>query len=138
MGRRDKRLGAQDIFDQATYIFPKKAPFSEVFPQIASLLVEFEETGEVSHADRYEGFRPVRCERLTLQTISQYIRCTNHRCYAGGFEICEVIGEMARRKETEREGEAYCIGHEGTPKGRKIYGKCFNRFRYKVTIGYVE
>lgn len=136
MRKRLKRFSAQDLFERSIPTFAKRGPFHEVFPEVARLLVEYEETGEVERPDRYEGFAPVLCGKLTHNYISQYIRCTNFRCYGGGFEICQVIGEMVRKKETERQGQADCVGHEGTPKGGKIYGKCFNRFRYKISIAY--
>jgi hypothetical protein len=37
---------------------------------------------------------------------------------------------MVRARETEKEGS------EGFPKGRRIYRKCTNFFKYKITIKY--
>lgn len=136
MRKRWQRLGAQDLFEQSTRPFAKRGHFSEIFPEVERFLVEFEEVGIVERADRHEGFTPVHCGKMTQHAVSQYIRCTNYRCYGGGIEIVQIVGEMVRNRETERTGEAECIGHEGTPKGRKIYGKCFNRFRYCVKISY--
>jgi hypothetical protein len=43
---------------------------------------------------------------------------------------------MVRARETEKEGSKLCQGSKGFPKGRRIYRKCTNFFKYKITINY--
>lgn len=49
-----------------------------------------------------------------------------------------VIRAMVRNKETEREARGLCQGNEGSPKGKKIYRKCYHSFKMKIAIRYKE
>jgi hypothetical protein len=64
------------------------------------------------------------------RTPENIINCTNPVCYSGGIKLGQPIRDMVRARETEKEGS------EGFPKGRRIYRKCTNFFKYKITIKY--
>ena len=66
----------------------------------------------------------------------EYINCSNPVCYSGGIKLGLPIRDMVRARETEKEGSKLCQGSEGFPKGRRIYRKCANFFKYKITIKY--
>lgn len=127
----ESRKKAQEVFNVTNYVFVQKTTFEKAFPQIKSISVEITESGnglyQGQHTSNYSGY-----------DLSEYINCSNSICYNGGFSIGEVIREMVRKRETDKEGEAICQGHEGSPKGRRIYRKCLNEFSYNIHIDFVE
>jgi hypothetical protein len=66
----------------------------------------------------------------------EYINCSNPACYSGGIKLGQPMRDMVRARETEKEGSKLCQGSKGFPKGRRIYRKCTNFFKYKITINY--
>lgn len=125
---RERRQKASDVFKDANFVFADKVPFEEAFPQLKSVSVRVEEFGHsvgkwnTRHYDR----------------VGEYIDCRNSLCYNGGFSIGELIRDMVRTKETEREETKFCQGYEGSPKGRRKYKDCMNRFQVRVTLEYKD
>lgn len=132
MSRGDRKK-ASDVFRETTYVFAEKVPFETAFPEIASVDVEFTETGHGiwDAGKRYRGYRAG-----SRDSLGEYIDCSNSLCYNGGFSIGNILREMVRNKETRREFSALCQGNEGSPKGRRIYRKCLNFFKGIITIVY--
>jgi len=127
MSKRDRRLKAQDVFNQSSLFFDQKITFENAFPEVEECIVEVEESGHgVSEWGRERTYR----------NPGQYINCSNTLCYNGGFSIGSEIRDMVRKRETEREDSALCQGNEGSPKGRRIYRKCMNFFKFKIRIEY--
>jgi len=124
-----KRMKASDVFNTSTPVFGKKTTFDKAFPEIADVKVEVTESGEgvtqFTHKRSYSESR-----------LGEYIDCSNPACYNGGFHIADILREMVRNKQADLTTTAICQGHEGSPKGRKIYRKCLNHFQIKVHIGY--
>lgn len=132
MSKRDERQKASDVFRESNLAFAKKVSFDEAFPEIEDLTVEVEESGHgVSDWHRKSTYRKQNLP-------GQYIDCSNPLCYNGGFSIGLILRQMVRNKQTELETSKLCQGNEGSPKGRRIYGKCMNFFEIKVSIKYKE
>lgn len=128
MGRQDRKK-ASDIFRETNFVFSKKGPFKEAFPEIESATVEFSEKGQ----GVFRGSGPsVRTEK----NLGEFIDCHNPVCYDGGFNIGEILRDMTARRETERSVQRTCQGYEGSPKGKKKYRGCLNSFDVKVSIRY--
>lgn len=127
-----KRQKASDVFRETNFIFSEKGSFDEAFPEIEDLTVEVEKSGEgVKEWNHKSVYR--------MQNFpGEYINCNNPLCYNGGFAIGSILREMVRNKQLELETSKFCIGNEGSPKGRIIYRKCLNSFNVKVTIKYKE
>ena len=109
-------------------MFGQKVPFSQAFPEIADIRIEVEiGTAPSGNPKRfYSGHH----------LPGEYVDCDNSLCYNGGFSIGEVLRDMVRKREADREGRAICAGYEGSPKGRRKYRDCLNFFRYKVHVDY--
>lgn len=118
MRKQDRRQKASDIFRETEFVFGRKASFAEVFPEIEDLRVEVEEFGE--------GTTKWNRERIYRKQgfPGEYIDCHNPLCYNGGFSIGDILREMVRNRQTELETSKLCKGHEGSPKGRRVYRKC--------------
>jgi hypothetical protein len=126
MTRRGIRQKASDVFRESNFLFAKKSPFAEAFPEIADIRIEV----EIGHAS---GGNPTRV--YTLNNLpGEYVDCNKSACYNGGFSIGDVLREMVRTRESDQNGSAICHGYEGSPKGRRKYRECLNFFRYKVHI----
>lgn len=126
-----KRKKAQDVFNETNFMFSNKTTFEKAFPEIEKISVKVKESGK----GIYRSFQSSYYEKKSL---GEYINCNNSFCYNGGFNIGEIIRKMGWNRETEKEGSAICQGHEGSPKGRRIYGKCLNHFDYNIKIEYKE
>jgi hypothetical protein len=127
----NKRDKASDVFNSTDYAFCSKVSFSEAFPQIKNIRVEVEEDGE----GVYELSKK---QVYSKENMGEFINCSNSRCYNGGFNISSIIRNMVESKRTEFETDRRCQGYEGSPKGKKRYGPCFNSFHIKVQITYNE
>ena len=46
--RRDYRKKASEVFTDTAYVFAKKSRFADSFPQLASMTIRLERTGEAS------------------------------------------------------------------------------------------
>ena len=127
----EERKKAQDVFNETNFVFATKTTFEKAFPEIKDISVEVKETGRGT----YNGSRT---SHYSNSNIGEYVNRSNSMCYNGGFRLGGIIREMVYKKETVREGSAMCQGNEGSPKGRKIYRKCWNDFSYKIQIEYYE
>ncbi|GAB6036147.1 hypothetical protein JCM15519_07060 [Fundidesulfovibrio butyratiphilus] len=133
MSERNKRLGAQDIVNQGGFVFGEPVAFEKAFPTIDTIKLQYEISfvGGFPKKDEYDQGKYTITDK---KYIGEYIRCTNNKCYNGGFQIGWILRDMVRDGKTEQEGEIMCRGDEGSPKGRKIYRKCLNRCTYKISI----
>jgi hypothetical protein len=132
MSKRDERQKALEVFQKSNFIFAEKGSFDEAFPEIDNLTVEVEESGHgISDCDRRSTYKK-------QYFPGEYIDCSNPLCYNGGFSMGSILREMVKNKQTELETSKLCQGNEGSPKGRKIYKKCMNFFKIKVSVCYKE
>ena len=65
-----------------------------------------------------------------------FIDCARTLCYGGGFDVGSVLYEMVESGQTAAEKSGLCKGFEGSPKGKRNYGPCLNRFDVRVTLKY--
>ena len=130
MGRIDERMKASDVFRESNFVFGRKVPFSEAFPEIADLRVEVE-MGVKRHGNPQRVY--------TLRNLpGEYIDCNESLCYNGGFSIGEILRDMVSAGETERKENRICKGYHGSPKGRRKYKDCLNFFQIQVQIQYKD
>lgn len=128
--KRDERQKASDVFRETNYVFSEKVGFDEAFPEIEDLTVEVIKSGHgIDDWNRKSTYRK-------QYFPGEYINCSNPLCYNGGFSIGSILREMVRNKQVELETSKICQGNEGSPKGRRIYRKCVNFFKIKVSIKY--
>jgi len=136
-----KRMKAQDVENEILkncqqYSYTKPVSNELAFPGIAIIEIYTKESGiGVYTAGKYSNAREFDVIN-NKKFIRQHINCSNHLCYKGGFDIISIIREMINKKMNYKHGSASCIGYEGSPKGRKKYRDCFNRFEYYVYIAY--
>ncbi len=136
MSSKDRRKKASDVFRETNFVFAKKAPFEEVFPQIEDIKIEVVDTDSYDKPDFDDpSLSPIN-KSIYGKNVGEFIDCSNTLCYNGGFSICDVIRGMIDQKQTIKEGVATCRGYEGSPKGKKRYGSCYQRFYYRVKIQY--
>jgi len=130
MRKRDRNLKASDLFRESNPLIGPKVSFKEAFPSIQELKIEVTERGK--------GVKPAgNTYYYDLDNFpGEYIDCSNPMCYGGGFSIGFILHSMVSKGETERETTVSCQGYEGSPKGRRKYGPCFNYFQVKITIKY--
>ena len=48
MRHRDQRVKASDVFRETNFVFSKKRPFEEAFPEIEDIVIEVEEPSTAS------------------------------------------------------------------------------------------
>lgn len=125
------RKKAQDIFNDTESVFGKKVTADEAFPEAKTIKVEVIEWRGISERDE-------RPRILHKANISEYFNCSNSICYAGGFQLANVIRSMIDKRQTELSGDSACQGYEGSAKGGKRYRSCLHNFEYKVQIEYNE
>jgi len=133
MDKRRRRQKASDVFRETEFVYSSKTDsFDKAFPEIEDVKIEVTESGE--------GTTQLNCEHIyRKQTFpGEYINCHNPLCYNGGFSIGEIIRNMTESKQAELVIHKICQGYEGSPKGRRRYGRCQNSFDIKVTIEYKE
>jgi len=126
------RKKASDVFRETDYVFGK-APFKEAFPQIKSVKVTVEETGDLGSG----LFSPKSKVRKYNETnLGEFIDCSNPLCHNGGFSICQILRDMVQEKKTHSEILESCQGFEGSPKFRKSQRSCLNHFKVTVDVEY--
>lgn len=103
---------------------------AEVYPQIKDISVEVEEFGR--GVDSWSKHRTYGKDDFP----GEFVDCSNPACYGGGFQLGSPLAQMVRERQTEHEESKMCRGNEGSPKGRRIYRKCLNTFKYKIKIKY--
>lgn len=126
---RDRIMKASDVFDKSHPAFGRKVSFVEAFPTIKKVTVNVVES---------DAYGKERNSLYTSEDMGEYIDCSNHKCYNGGFSIGDILRTMIREKKSDLETELSCRGYEGSPKGRRRYGSCDRFFRVKVHIDYKE
>ena len=131
MKRRRKK--ASDILRETQYVFSRKVPFREAFPEIKSVRVRTEESG-YSPSGMY--FSKPSVTEYNENSLGEYIDCSNPLCYGGGFSIGQILREMVDKKQTHNETFEPCRGYEGSPKGRRRYRSCVNSWKVTVDIEY--
>jgi len=126
----DKRMKASDVFRESEYVFSSKTSFEEAFPQIKNVEIEVEEIGV--------GVSQWIGKSVYTRHVGEFIDCHNPTCYNGGFSIGKLLREMVKTRQTDLEETEFCQGNEGSPKGKRLYRKCWNKFNVKVHIDYKE
>lgn len=130
MVRRDQRRKASDLFRETTPVIGTKGTLAEVYPQIKDVAVEVEESGR-----GVDSWNKNRC--YTKESFpGEFIDCSNPSCYGGGFQLGSYLGKMLLEHLTELADSKMCRGNEGSPKGRRIYRKCLNTFKFRIKIKY--
>ena len=129
MAKRDKRQKAQDVFNESTPFLGTVDSFGKAYPTVAELTVTVTEEGD----DLWHGSRT---STYGKRSASEYINCSNPRCFNGGFHLGTILHRMTYDRETEWQGSEFCQGYEGSPKGRKNYGPCDHRFKIDIQITY--
>lgn len=123
-----ERKKVQDVFNKTEFVFSTKTTFEKAFPQIKDISVVVTESGVGVYGNDLSYYNK--------QHLGEYIKCSNSLCYNGGFSIGHIIRDMVHNKEVDKESSKLCQGNEGSPKGRRIYRKCLNIFKYKIHIDY--
>lgn len=127
----NERKKASDVFQETDYFIGEKTSFEKAFPLIDDIKVEIIEDGEgVSDWNKKRYYNK--------SNAGEYINCSNHLCYNGGFNLGEIIRYMEQENLIEHQTTKICQGYEGSPKGRKKYGDCCNMFDVKIKIKYKE
>ena len=128
-------MKASDVFREADFIFGKKGTFEEAFPQITDVTVEVTEEGK-----GFDGRDLTERRRVYSKSDppGEYADCSNSFCYNGGVGIGSILRTMVYARETHHEDTHFCQGQEGSPKGRRRYGPCFNHFKVKITLLYMS
>jgi len=129
---RGDRMKASDVLRETEYVFSRKVPFEQAFPEIKSFRAEVQTLSEGSRHVNY----------ISVYTMDnkpgEYIDCRNPLCYNGGFSIGQILRDMVSKRQTHYEGSALCQGYEGSPKGRRHYRSCLSFWKIKVDIEYKE
>ena len=133
MGRRDQRMKASDVFRESNPVFSRKVSFEEAFPEIADIVIEISEDGkDVPYLEQGEKEYTYRIRDYP----GEFVDCSNSLCYNGGISIGSLVHKMYREHATELQISKLCRGYEGSPKGRRKYGRCLNFFRVEISITY--
>ncbi|HEY3306137.1 MAG TPA: hypothetical protein VGL70_21665 [Candidatus Binatia bacterium] len=103
------------------------------FPEIEAIAVK------VTHQGK--GFRPNEDRTVTYVEKNfpgEFIKCRNPSCNSpdAGFHLGSLIKRAVKERKTEIEDHGSCLGYEMSPKGGKVYDKCFNFFQVRLTIKY--
>jgi hypothetical protein len=97
--------------------------FREAFPTIKNIRVEVVQSDSLS----WNQSEP----RIYSQSnLGEYIEC-RERCQDGGFPVGEVVNDMEKRREIDRELTGYCRGRE-----KRTHQRCKNRFSVEIHIDY--
>jgi hypothetical protein len=126
---RETRKKASEVDRERFRPFARKVGFKEAFPEIEDVRVEVAKSG--AGIDEWNNHAIYGKEDL-----GEYIDCSNSLCYDGGFSIGAILRDMVSKKQMDLETSQLCQGNEGSPKGRRIYRKCVNYFKVKVSIKY--
>jgi hypothetical protein len=97
----------------------------KTFPTIKNIRVEVVQSGSLS-------WNPSEPRIYSQSNLGEYIEC-RERCQDGGFRVGELVNEMEKRRETDREITAYCQGRE-----KRTQERCKNRFSVEIHIEYLD
>jgi hypothetical protein len=101
--------------DRSKRIFSKEGRFQEIFPTLEDAWLEFTE---------FEYGAQKRKGKFNIRENGGLMRCSNSRCYRGGYELDDEIHKMLAEGKAEKEIDISCAGDEGTPRGRTIGRHC--------------
>jgi hypothetical protein len=99
--------------------------FREAFPTIKNIRVEVVQGDSLS-------WNPSEPRIYSQSNLEEYIEC-RERCQDGGFRVGELVSEMERTREVDRELTAYCQGRE-----KRTQRRCKNRFSVEIQIEYLD
>ena len=99
--------------------------FRKAFPAIKNIRVEVVQGDSLS-------WNPSEPRLYSQANLGEYIEC-RERCQDGGFRVGELVSEMEKRREVDREITAYCPGRE-----KRTQRRCKNRFSIEIHIEYVD
>jgi len=99
--------------------------FRAAFPTIKNIRVEVVQSDSLS-------WNPSEPRIYSQSNFVDHIEC-RERCQDGGFRVGELVNEMEKRREVDREITAYCQGRE-----KRTQRRCKNRFSVEIHIEYLE
>ena len=99
--------------------------FREAFPTIKNIRVAVVQSDSSS-------WNPSEPRIYCQSHLGEYIDC-RERCQDGGFRVSELVNEMEKRREIDREITAYCQGRE-----KRTQRRCKNRFSVEIHIEYFD
>lgn len=135
MGRRGQRMKASDVFRESNPFFSKKVSFEEAFPEIADIVIKISEIGkDVHYLEDGENEYTYGIHDFP----GEFVDCSNSLCYNGGISVGSIVHKMYREHVTEFQTSKLCRGYEGSPKGRRMYGRCLNSFNVRISITYKD
>ena len=108
-----------------------KVTIEKAFPMIASLSGRVIERGY-----RLGGGSGERI--LTEKNFPRAINCGDPTCYGGGVDLEQILRNMVSSRRASFSSKEMCCGHEGSPKGRRTYGRCRTDFEIKINVVYKE
>ncbi len=99
--------------------------FREAFPTIKNIRVEVVQSDSLSR-------NPSEPRIYSQSNLREYIEC-RERCEGGGFRIRELVNDMEKRCEIDREITAYCQGRD-----KRTQRRCKNSFSVEIHIEYLN
>jgi len=127
------RPKASDIFRETDYDFSKKVSFDEAYPTIKNVKAEVLQSGQGvvlrGHPSFYDNYD-------LKNWPGEFVDCSNPVCYGGGFSIGSILRDMVKKNQAQIKTTKGCRGYEGSPKGRRRYRSCGNRFKIKIYVEY--
>jgi len=118
--------------DRTDRVFDNPSTFEKAFPTLQDAIVE---CTEFKFLNRQVGSR-----RFDLRSQGGLMRCSNPRCYRGGYELDHEVSRLLSNQVkdsqvTEISIQMSCPGDEGTPK--RIVGRtCGYSIEGKVRLSY--
>jgi len=128
---RERRQKAQDVFKESKPFLGTVDSFQKAYPMVDELKVTVTEEGD-------GVLREYATSAYRRDSVREYINCSNSLCYNGGFHLGAILQDMTYAREARWSGSQMCQGYEGSPKGRKRYGPCLNRFEIAIEIKYKD
>jgi hypothetical protein len=103
--------------------------FRDAFPGVKTLKLLGRQRGDVSGDHQRE-------ERYTELNLPQTIPCSNPRCKQGGYDLMAYLITLAHDRTPSYNGQVYCNGHEGTPRGMRKGDPCWNALTFSTTASF--
>ncbi|MGX9728835.1 MAG: hypothetical protein ACTFAK_16430 [Candidatus Electronema sp. VV] len=127
----NNRKKASEIFNETDSLFVDKIGFEKAFPEIDNFVIEVTELedsiwGKELRTRRYEK----------MDSLGEYVDCSNLSCYSGGVSVGSILREMIRGGKTEECVRKRCSGYEGSPQGQRRYRNCSHSFVVKICLKY--